>query len=1334
MYPLPTKRDNSLFIIARLPRLLPSRWSFLPIALFLAAPAYADTVERFVGGRSQKMFDRGTLVRDWKAASLPNIPDARKTEAVPAIRDRQYKLTGETRPPIPAVRCSAGEPVFELDFGSLEIGCYVVRVIAMVRTEDLEQYRKPVYVDLRVNDKVGGGISWYRHRVPYWDDFYCVTDLYFNADERRSYHGTLSVGEGSIADLYMYSIELHDCLKGLAGRSAKTQPGFFTLQEREQLRATAKRSDVVEHVGKEVALDSYLSSDAAALAPEERRQRDELLWHAVPPINVQYIAEYDEGFLYRTMRPGELDAKAVREEYGSWKLPTHFGRMWYTPFELRNSKLGLTYTLEDLLEHRPLPDPYPLKDDGGGVWFPQRGDMPHAEHWMPIAAQLGMWSEGARLPLAPYHGGDFVHRLPYLYHALGDTRAARDAAFLLARWSYLYPAQTDAQLLGFAVIAPATMYNLDQRLVRRRFGYQRLTNLRSGLLYSYDFLFDYIRGNQELAQAVGRYVPWVRTDEDLRRMIETRLVQYSAKQVLRWHRWNDKGTPTMLMESIAVQQDAEITRPWLEQLWNETWIYPYPSAGLPDYISTTTQRDGTTTIGSVFYTMGGSPFGDLADWTAKYVANGGDSKYDLTDFDRYRKLVDACFFPLDVTVAGGYPMTIGDVGGPAKPRVLSYMENFDQEIRTGWRWSGDPRLAWLLVHYYGRRAETDREWAEVEEAAGRQARNPLLAQKSRVLANWAGILEGGQQSDDFRFKRTAYLRVGTGHGHSHGDTLDLQIMAHGVRMLNDLGHRGSYAQPSPGSTITHNVVEVNGDGGRGGIWQGHAWISTFAPANGAQYMHGIATPPPGKGQYRDRVVALIDVDPGRPATKAPSQPLYTHTTKHDPNIVTPSSYVFDVQRVVGGSRHTFCFHGTISDGFDVNIQNRTPKIEGDEVGYLRKFLRGDDLRYVGEAPDAVLATWRLRRAEETIEATDRYDAPLTLRQANAEKQMLGPDYDPNAPRKFTRLHLFGREGERLMVGHITPLAERVQGTWPYLMIQRNGEELQSVYPAIIEPYAGEPFIVSARELATGSTDRDGMRPVAIEVKTINGHTDVCVSDPKAQTRRVGDVTVAGKFAYISHDERGLRMAHLVEGTRLATKWGELKLAKSEATARVAKVDFWKRKLWLDAALPDGVVGHQVEIGNAEHRTAFRVATHELIDGRSVITFAKAADLSYAHVKSIDMEKNRVAVNVGPLEGSYAGMNAGLTVTNEDLSKAWKCRVLGRQGDAGYVYELIGALDADDFTPGDVLRLWEYGVGDQVRLPASVVARREGDGDFRVESLFEAKWTPADDVQANELPR
>ncbi|HJN08710.1 MAG TPA: hypothetical protein QF564_08450 [Pirellulaceae bacterium] len=1306
----------------------------LLITVVLCAAGQAEEVERFVGGRSRKMMDTETLIRNWRAVEMPGVPTDRKTTVAAAIRDRRYNLTGESRSPVAAVHCSAGAPVFQLDFGTLDVGCYVVRVIAMVKTEDLTQYRKPLYVDFKVNSKRGGETNWYRHRVPYWDDFYCVTDLYFNADEKRPYSGTLTVGDGSMVGLYVHSIEFHDCLRGLARRAGKVHPGFFTFGEREQLRAVSRRDEVLGQVRREVSLDGYLASDAEPLTGVPRRMRDELLWHAVPPMNLQYIAEYDEGFLSRTMQPGEMSRDEVTHKYGSWKLPVRLSSMWFTPFLLKNDTLELTYTLDDLLNHGPLPDPYPFKDRGGGIWFPRRGDMGHAEHWMPIAYQAGLWSEGARLPLAPYHGNDFVHRLPYLYHALGDTKAARDAAFLLARWAYIYPSFTDAQMLGYSVIAPASMYNRDTRLVQRRFGYQRPANLRSGLLQSYDFLFDYINGNQELAQAVGRFVPWIQTDEDLRRMIETRLVQYSAKQVMRWHRWNDKGTPGMLMQSIAVQQDPEITRPWIEQLWKQTWIYPYREAGLPDYVSTTTQRDGTTTIGSVFYSWSGSPFRGLAELTQRYVKNGGNSRYDLTDFDRFRKLVASCTFPLDSAVAGGYPMTIGDVGGPAKSRLFTAMSNFEEGFRTGFRWSEDPRLAWLVRHYYGRRDESDEQWAAVEAAAAKQGRNPLLAGQSRVLANWAGILESGQDSDDYRFKRTVYMRVGTGHGHAHGDTLDLQVMAHGVRMVNDLGHRGSYAQPSPVSTITHNVVEVNGDGGRQGIWQGHAWINTFAPAKGAQYMYGIAVPPSDKGKHRDRAVALIDVDQGQPATRPPSTPVYNERTVHAPNVVTPNSYIFDVQRVIGGSRHTCCFHGTISDDFALNIQNKSSKIDGDDEQYLRKFLRGEEFRYVGEAPDSVLATWRLRRAEETITASDRNGKALALKQTNAEKTMLGPDYDATAPRKYTRLHLFGRKGEHMMVGYITPFAERVQGTWPYLMVQRDGTDLQSVYAAIIEPYAGQPFITSAREIAIATVrsdlihadlkgnDAGAMRPVAVEVKTTNGRTDLCISDPMAKPRQIGDVTVTARFAYVSRDADGLRMAHVVEGTRLDTPWGTLTLPKSEYNAKVVKVDYWKRRLWLSAALPTHIIGKQIEIGNTKHKTAFRIASHEIENGKSVISFHKAADLSYAHVQAVFPNQRRVAVNVGPVEGTYPGISEGLTVTTGDLSKAWKCKVFGRQGEYNYVYELSQPVSTNDFPIGSVLRLWEYGVGDQVRIPATAVIRRAPNGEHIGESVFDANWS------------
>ncbi len=143
----------------------------------------------------------------------------------------------------------------------------------------------------------------------------------------------------------------------------------------------------------------------------------------------------------------------------------------------------------------------------------------------------------------------------------------------------------------------------------------------------------------------------------------------------------------------------------------------------------------------------------------------------------------------------------------------------------------------MVANYFGRRGESDQEWARLQANARKQGRNPFLDQSSRVLANWAGILESGREAGDFRFKRSVCLRVGTGHGHAHSDTLDLQLLAHGVRLANDVGWRGSYARPSPESAMVHNLVEVDEAN-----WNGHSWIAPFAPASGAQYRMGVAVP------------------------------------------------------------------------------------------------------------------------------------------------------------------------------------------------------------------------------------------------------------------------------------------------------------------------------------------------------------------------------------------------------------------------------------------------------------------------------------------------------------
>ncbi|MBV8758538.1 MAG: hypothetical protein JO257_14730, partial [Deltaproteobacteria bacterium] len=788
------------------------RWLAVLLVVSVAT-ARADTVEQWTPDSrlGQSLFDATTLKKRWDAAALARLGHAATVDAQPVVRDRSENLTGEKRAVVPAARMNAKGPTVHLDLGTLGVSTYAIRIVAMVPSDQIDQWRRPLTLELAVDDAAGRAVSVYRQRVPYWDDFYEIAEIYFNADERRTYTATLRVADGSAVDLDVYAIELHDCLAGLTARATKKVPGTYTYEERARVRAATKPADVQASIDKEVPLDAYLAG-RQELTSEERRARDDLLWRSVLPINTQYLAEADEDWVRTEMRPGAETAKDATAAHGAWDFGGDryaFRTAWRAPFELHDAKLSKTYTLDDLVHHRALPAPYPYADRGDGVYFPPASPAAHGVDWLPIASQLGWWWEGTRLPLAPYHGENVDRRLPYLYFAADNRHAARDAAFMLARWAYLYPAISDSQMLGYALVAPFPPFHRDFRLHARRFGYMRLSSLMLGLLHSYDQLFDYIDGNQELARAVGRYIPWIKTDVDLRRMIETRLVQYAAKQLIRFQRWDDKDSPTWLMLAAAIQQDPTVTRPWLDQLWKQTWVYPYAPAGLPDLLSTTTQRNGTTTIGSVFYTQAGTPFAELIELSHRYVANGGAREFDLEDPQMFAKLTGSPAFPLEASVAGGFPLTIGDVGGIDKPRLLDHLGDFSANWRRGWRWTHDPRMAWLLASATGRSTETDAEWTEIARAASAFGRNPFLAQHSRVLASWAGIVEAGEASDDYRAKRTAYLRIGTGYGHNHLDTLDLQLLAHGVRMAGDLGWRGEYSRPSADSTLLHNRLEVD---------------------------------------------------------------------------------------------------------------------------------------------------------------------------------------------------------------------------------------------------------------------------------------------------------------------------------------------------------------------------------------------------------------------------------------------------------------------------------------------------------------------------------------------
>lgn len=666
------------------------------------------------------------------------------------------------------------------------------------------------------------------------------------------------------------------------------------------------------------AITPRATADAAA-----RAQRDQALWNSLPPINVHF------------------DSRIGRQVSGGFAFAP-YGKEWDRPYRLFKGKQTdpeAVYTRDDLVAHKPLPN---SDDRGWGVEV--------ADEKRRLASYIG-YANFNRYQAAG-------RRLREL--AVGDASAKRDAAFLLARLAYQYPAVTARNALTYAESGTPEQ-------PPRRYGPG--SDIPGGwgsfgpddLVEYYDQLFDFIYANDELATALGRYIPWIKTPEDVRYLFDVYVVQYAANEMMHFRYYYDHGLAAMVIHTAEVAGDNTISKPWMDFVFTRGWEYPQTLGGVADNIVTNTTREGVTNIGSTFYAQ---PAGlKAAELTMSYLKKGGLKDYDLSDFRRFPKSEAGRNWEREATVAGGQFLSIGDVGGPSEP--------------------------------YGKRNPTG-------------VRLP-----SRVLSDWSGILESGIAHDDFRFRRAVAVRVGNGAGHAHKDTLDLRLWALGVTMSGDFGQRPAYGRPRHQRSYLHNVVEVDGDGTPQGDWHGYAWVRNLFDAPGAPYLLAESTAPRNHRNVNlfRRHVALVDVDEGSAAKGK--------TSADDSGVTLPASYVMDVFRVAGGKRHTYCFHGGVDDGFTANVENKTflkEDGESEDAKYLQRFryerFYRDEVRKLNLQNQQAFVPDRDRQWAAEVDG-DTLVADWTLCPL-AEKKMLGGKGAATPAAKHTRLHLLGQADSRVL--------------------------------------------------------------------------------------------------------------------------------------------------------------------------------------------------------------------------------------------------------------------------------------------------------------------------------
>jgi hypothetical protein len=762
-------------------------------------------------------------------------------------------------------------------------------------------------------------------RVNFLDQHESIAHFNFVADEKGPRSVVLRVPDLSQIGLLIDKVELRDLFGNLARNAVKRKQVLWTSEEIQTLRKSA----VVEA--------------KPALSPEQRDKRDEELWsiNPSPYLPVDSFGGYDPlvpAINPKTGKPAHWIMKDKVLDNASHGWPYSGGVSARDRFYVEDKNTGDVFPSNDYASGDLTSGDFA---DSGWGWDSRNSALQTVRE-QKFGVNAGDYFFVANSNCSAWRllEKELVQSSD-MYLKTGNADYGRDAAILFAQMAYLYPLIDFNMVSAQALTTDVRFSPYDSSVggyVYSSWQSQAMTRMAR----AYDAIFPYLYPNapQPVLDFLQKKLPSLHNGEDLRQLIETNLLQYPADQALRRHLRGAEGVWETAVATLAtVQQDPKTTGPWLHELWTRAWMGNVNEGGLPDAITNEGLRDGCPNIGQPNYASHWQTLALIADLLNRYVQAGGDPKYDLSDPLRYPKVLAATTFPLQVRGAGGFQSDAGEGYTSPRDAIRPYPEKMDQpQQRAAYRIAfeklGDARAAVMLT-LLGRTTEPDELWSRIEKAAAPYGGNPFLFNATRALNGFGLIyLEAATQATNLAKKRALAMRTSVAFGHGHADALDIEMYAHGIRAVPDLGLR--YTTPDTKASRLHNVVEVDGkdfvngpSNASGTSWADHlqdaGWIR-FAEA------HSRAATLPQVKTFR-RAVAMVDVD-------------------------EYNSYAFDIFSVSGGKQHTWCFHGPLYKDFTIN----TPLSQA--TGPWQSYLKGYTNPQSGEAPDVLETDWTAQQGED----------------------------------------------------------------------------------------------------------------------------------------------------------------------------------------------------------------------------------------------------------------------------------------------------------------------------------------------------------------------------------
>ncbi len=568
------------------------------------------------------------------------------------------------------------------------------------------------------------------------------------------------------------------------------------------------------------------------------------------------------------------------------------------------------------------------------------------------------------------------------------------------------------------------------------------------------------------------------------------------------------------------------------------------------------------------------------------------------------------------------------------------------------------------------------------------------------------------ESDLFSQKQLAILRSGTGKhlravtlragptlNHGHFDEMNLNVYARGYEMSYDLGYGLGSTHTQIGwakQTASHNTVLVDersqlAAGRSGGS------IRAFATMPGLQFVSASSSGPyeaQGVTRY-DRTVAMIDAD-------------------------ERTSYLLDVFRVEGGTKHDYVFHarGTslTTDGVELGPE-QPGSLAGPDVDWgARQGSDGDIKGIAGKEywnPPPGNGLGFLIKPRVAPEPRDLWSATW--------------DVDPEHGARL-RLNMLPFPGT-------TVTTAEAPGIYPhfpksaYVLARRAGDaNLTSTFAAVIEPCGAERVVRRITRLGEPSD-----AAVAVKVELTRGRTDYLVwrdveADNAPSAWRDGgiDIRFDGMFAKISVTGDGPADVAAIGGS--VTFGGvALSVASPALGGKIDRIDAGRNVLFTQATLPagDALAGQFLIANNPAYAQAspYRIASVSRDGDLTAIQLAPTR-LTIGQVRlTQDPTDPHILPNVVPLEYAKSlarkpsGFYRGKVAATADGKVSTAIRDIGARGMSITVESSAG------FAAGQDVIVHDLRPGDEFTIPTRARATRGASGAWVVTTNGPATFAP-----------